>query len=146
MHVQTYIPWLKGHNLHFWPKTSMDGISPSNIVRYIYKTYYNHQRMPARILLLVITARAHKGITKAWTTCMSAWWFQNTSTETDSTEREKRCHQRKSWSHQYFSIAKYKTNAGIRFGERWLTVIPISEMGFNLNKREFRDASKLRYH
>ena len=27
----------------------------------------------------------------------------------------------------------------------WLTVIPIKEMNFNLNKREFRDASKLRY-
>ena len=26
-----------------------------------------------------------------------------------------------------------------------LTVIPISEMGFNLNKREFKDGSKLRY-
>ena len=28
----------------------------------------------------------------------------------------------------------------------WLTVFPISEMGFNLNKCEFRDALKLRYH
>ena len=28
----------------------------------------------------------------------------------------------------------------------WLTVISISEMGFNLNKQEFRDALKLRYH
>ena len=27
----------------------------------------------------------------------------------------------------------------------WLTVIPIKEMNFNLNKREFRDAIKLRY-
>lgn len=27
----------------------------------------------------------------------------------------------------------------------WLTVIPIKEMNFNLNKREFRDAMKLRY-
>ncbi|XP_044169682.1 uncharacterized protein LOC122953779 [Acropora millepora] len=27
----------------------------------------------------------------------------------------------------------------------WLTVIPIKEMNFNLNKREFRDAVKLRY-
>lgn len=27
----------------------------------------------------------------------------------------------------------------------WLTVIPIMEMNFNLNKREFRDAIKLRY-
>ena len=27
----------------------------------------------------------------------------------------------------------------------WLTVIPISEMNFNLNKREFRDALNLRY-
>ena len=27
----------------------------------------------------------------------------------------------------------------------WLTVIPINEMNFNLNKREFRDATKLRY-
>ena len=28
----------------------------------------------------------------------------------------------------------------------WLTVIPIKEMNFNLNKREFRDAIKLRYN
>lgn len=27
----------------------------------------------------------------------------------------------------------------------WLTVIPIDEMGFTLNKGEFRDALKLRY-
>lgn len=27
----------------------------------------------------------------------------------------------------------------------WLTVIPIKETNFNLNKREFRDAIKLRY-
>ena len=27
----------------------------------------------------------------------------------------------------------------------WLTAIPIKEMNFNLNKREFRDAIKLRY-
>ena len=27
----------------------------------------------------------------------------------------------------------------------WLTVMPIKEMNFNLNKREFRDAIKLRY-
>ena len=27
----------------------------------------------------------------------------------------------------------------------WLTVIPIKEMNFNLNKRELRDAIKLRY-
>ena len=27
----------------------------------------------------------------------------------------------------------------------WLTVIPIKEINFNLNKREFRDAIKLRY-
>ena len=27
----------------------------------------------------------------------------------------------------------------------WLTVIPIKAMNFNLNKREFRDAIKLRY-
>ena len=27
----------------------------------------------------------------------------------------------------------------------WFTVIPIKEMNFNLNKREFRDAIKLRY-
>ncbi|KXJ05718.1 hypothetical protein AC249_AIPGENE25944 [Exaiptasia diaphana] len=27
----------------------------------------------------------------------------------------------------------------------WLTVIPLQELGFNLNKREFRDAIKLRY-
>ena len=27
----------------------------------------------------------------------------------------------------------------------WLTVIPIKEMNFNLNKKEFRDATKLRY-
>ena len=27
----------------------------------------------------------------------------------------------------------------------WLAVIPISEMNFNLNKREFRDALNLRY-
>ena len=27
----------------------------------------------------------------------------------------------------------------------WLTVIPVKEMNFNLNKREFRDAIKLRY-
>ena len=27
----------------------------------------------------------------------------------------------------------------------WLTVIPIDEMGFTLNKDEFRDALKLRY-
>ena len=27
----------------------------------------------------------------------------------------------------------------------WLTVLPLREMGFNLNKREFRDAVKLRY-
>ena len=27
----------------------------------------------------------------------------------------------------------------------WLTVIPIKEMNFNLNKREFSDAIKLRY-
>ena len=26
----------------------------------------------------------------------------------------------------------------------WLTVLPLHEMGFNLNKREFRDAIKLR--
>ena len=30
-------------------------------------------------------------------------------------------------------------------GSNWLTVIPIKEMNFNLNKREFRDAIKLRY-
>ena len=28
----------------------------------------------------------------------------------------------------------------------WLTVIPIHEMGFTLNKGEFRDALKLRYY
>ena len=28
----------------------------------------------------------------------------------------------------------------------WLTVIPIKEIYFNLNKREFRDAIKLRYN
>ena len=28
---------------------------------------------------------------------------------------------------------------------KWLTVIPIDEMGFTLNKGEFRDALKLRY-
>ena len=28
----------------------------------------------------------------------------------------------------------------------WLTVIPMSEMDFTLNKREFRDALKLRYN
>ena len=27
----------------------------------------------------------------------------------------------------------------------WLTVLPLREMGFNLNKREFRDSIKLRY-
>ena len=27
----------------------------------------------------------------------------------------------------------------------WLTVLPLRDMGFNLNKREFRDAMKLRY-
>ena len=27
----------------------------------------------------------------------------------------------------------------------WLQVLPISDMGFNLNKREFKDALKLRY-
>ena len=27
----------------------------------------------------------------------------------------------------------------------WLTVVPLHELGFNLNKREFRDAIKLRY-
>ena len=27
----------------------------------------------------------------------------------------------------------------------WLTVIPIKDLNFNLNKREFRDAIKLRY-
>ena len=27
----------------------------------------------------------------------------------------------------------------------WLTVVPLPELGFNLNKREFRDAIKLRY-
>ena len=30
-------------------------------------------------------------------------------------------------------------------GSNWLTVIPIKEMNFNLNKREFRNAVKLRY-
>ena len=28
----------------------------------------------------------------------------------------------------------------------WLTVIPLKEMGFNLNKRQFRDALRLRYN
>ena len=27
----------------------------------------------------------------------------------------------------------------------WLTVIPLNDMGFDLNKRDFRDAIKLRY-
>ena len=27
----------------------------------------------------------------------------------------------------------------------WLTVLPLKEQGFNLNKKEFRDAVKLRY-
>ena len=27
----------------------------------------------------------------------------------------------------------------------WLTVIPIEDLNFNLNKREFKDAIKLRY-
>ena len=27
----------------------------------------------------------------------------------------------------------------------WLTVPPLQDLGFNLNKREFRDAVKLRY-
>ena len=27
----------------------------------------------------------------------------------------------------------------------WLTVLPLQDLGFNLNKREFRDAVKLRY-
>ena len=27
----------------------------------------------------------------------------------------------------------------------WLTVLPLQELGFNLNEREFRDAIKLRY-
>ena len=31
------------------------------------------------------------------------------------------------------------------WASNWLTVIPIKEMNFNLNKREFRDAIKLRY-
>ena len=38
----------------------------------------------------------------------------------------------------------------IRSGDRkgssaWLTVLPLQDLGFNLNKREFRDAVKLRY-
>ena len=28
----------------------------------------------------------------------------------------------------------------------WLNLIPLKEMGFNLNKREFRDALRLRYN
>ena len=32
-----------------------------------------------------------------------------------------------------------------KVASNWLTVIPIKEMNFNLNKREFRDAIKLRY-
>jgi len=27
----------------------------------------------------------------------------------------------------------------------WLTVLPFQDLGFNLNKREFRDVVKLRY-
>ena len=27
----------------------------------------------------------------------------------------------------------------------WLTVLPLQDLGFNLNKRQFRDAVKLRY-
>ena len=33
----------------------------------------------------------------------------------------------------------------VDFCSNWLTMIPIKEMNFNLNKREFRDAIKLIY-
>ena len=35
--------------------------------------------------------------------------------------------------------------AGEKGASIWLSVVPMKEMGFNLNKREFRDAIKLRY-
>ena len=35
--------------------------------------------------------------------------------------------------------------AGEKRASIWLSVVPMKEMGFNLNKREFRDAIKLRY-
>ena len=37
-----------------------------------------------------------------------------------------------------------KTERAVELASNWLTVIPIKEMNFNLNKREFRDAIKLR--
>ena len=44
-----------------------------------------------------------------------------------------------------------KTERAVKLGtekgaSNWLTVIPIKEMNFNLNNREFRDAIKLRYY
>ena len=40
----------------------------------------------------------------------------------------------------------YVELASEKGASNWLTVIPIDEMGFTLNKGEFRDALKLRYH
>ena len=47
-------------------------------------------------------------------------------------------------------IAPRKTKRALKLAKEkgssvWLTVLPFQEQGFNLNKREFRDAVKLRY-
>ena len=48
------------------------------------------------------------------------------------------------------NIAPRKTQRALKLAQEkgsslWLTVLPLQELGFDLNKREFRDAVKLRY-
>ncbi len=47
-------------------------------------------------------------------------------------------------------IAPQKTQRALNLASEkgssaWLTILPLQDLGFNLNKREFRDAVKLRY-
>ena len=42
-------------------------------------------------------------------------------------------------------VAPQKVQRALDLAAVWLTVLPLREMGFNLNKREFRDVIKLRY-
>ena len=43
------------------------------------------------------------------------------------------------------SLAKLLDLATEKGSSMWLTSLPLKEMGFNLNKREFRDGLSLRY-
>ena len=41
--------------------------------------------------------------------------------------------------------ARYLTSAAERGASAWMTVLPLKSLGYSLNKREFKDAMRLRY-